>query len=249
MSGVPYLIRRLVLASLAPCSSRGCRIFPWRIAIACVLCLATCCLPSSVRAQADITVDVTTGTDTVNALLFGHNVYFNNAMWDTRTNDLQSAAAPLVRSLAPRVLRFPGGSHSDLYFWEDALGLKTTATVSAGTSSIGLEDIPAWGTVPSGRFIDAAGGQFGETFAFTGSNGMQLQGVSGVTASHAAGVEIRPGPRQGQPGWFSNQYGIDEHMKLAASLGVEVILTVNYGTGLDRTGAVSTAASLSQRDT
>lgn len=155
MSGVPYLIRRLVLASSAPFSSLGCRISPWRIAIAFVPCLATCCLPSSVRAQADITVDVTTGTDTVNALLFGHNVYFNNAMWDTRTNDLHSGAAPLVRSLAPWVLHFPGGSHSDLYFWEDALGLKTTAAVSAGTSSIGLADTPAWGTTATVRTLTA----------------------------------------------------------------------------------------------
>jgi alpha-N-arabinofuranosidase len=36
-------------------------------------------------------------------------------------------------------------------------------------------------------------------------------------------------------------------MKLAASLGAEVVITVNYGTGRDQTGAVSTSASLSQR--
>jgi alpha-N-arabinofuranosidase len=247
MSGVSQLISRIVLAFAASFASGGCRIFPWHIATAFVLSLAPCCLPSSVRAQADITVDVTTVTDTVNPFLFGHNVLFSNGIWDTRTNDLHAGAAPLVHSLAPSVLRFPGGSDSDLYFWEDAIGLKTAAAVSAGTSSISLASMPNWGTVSSGRFVDAAEGQFGDTFTFTAISGTQLQGVSGVGVSHLTGAEVRPGQRQGQPAWFSNQYGIDEHMKLAASLGAAVILTVNYGSGRDRNGAVSTTASLSQR--
>jgi len=186
-------------------------------------------------------------TDTVNALLFGHNVLFTNGMWDTRTTALDVHAVPLVHNLAPWVLRFPGGSTADLYFWEDAIGRKTTETVSVEDTSISLESLPSWGTVTSGRFIDAAAGQFGETFTFSGHSGTQLQGVSGVSVVHLAGSEIRPGPRQGQSEWFSHQYGIAEHMKLAASLGAEVILTVNYGSGLDRNGAVSTTASLSQR--
>lgn len=85
-------------------------------------------------------------------------------MWDTRTNDLDTWAAPLVRNLAPWVLRFPGGSTADLYFWEDAIGRKTAETVNVEDTSISLEGSPRWGTVTSGRFIDATGGQFGETF-------------------------------------------------------------------------------------
>ncbi|HJY81025.1 MAG TPA: PKD domain-containing protein [Candidatus Binatia bacterium] len=247
MDGVSQPVRRSLFASSDLFLIQGCPVSLWHGVIAAILGLALCCLPSSVRAQADITVDATTVTGAVNPLLFGQNVLFSNGMWDTRTNELHSGAASLVHDLTPWILRFPGGSHSDLYLWEDALGPKTTAAVSAGTAALSLESAPDWDTVSSGRLIDAAGGQFGETFTFRGVNGTQLQGVSGVSASHSAGVEVRPGQRQGQPSWFSHQYGVDEHMKLATSLGAEVILTVNYGSGLDRSGAVSTSASVSQR--
>jgi alpha-N-arabinofuranosidase len=200
-----------------------------------------------VRAQSSIAVNATTAIDIVNPLLFGNNVLFSNGMWDTRTNALHAGAAPLINGLSPWSLRFPGGSTADQYIWEDALGLKTTVTVSAGTSSITLEGPPPWGTVTAGRFIDAGEGQFGDAFTFSGIGGTQVQGVSGVGVSHAAGAEVRPDFRQGQPSWFMHQYGIDEHMKLVTSLGAEAVITVNYGSGLDALGAVSSAASLSQR--
>lgn len=247
MNAFSHPSRKSFLTLLASFSKRGCGFPSWLVAAVLVLYLPTYCLSASEGAQAEISVDVATVTDTVNPLLFGHNVLLTNGMWDTRTNDLDTGAAPLVRNLAPWVLRFPGGSVADLYFWEDALGLKTTETVNGEDTSISLEGSPSWGTVTSGRFIDTAAGQFGEAFTFSGNSGSQLQGVSGVSVVHPAGSEVRPGPRQGQPEWFSHQYGIDEHMKLAASLGAEVILTVNYGSGLDRNGAVSTTASLSQR--
>jgi len=205
---------------------------------------------TAAQTQADITVDATTVTGTVNPLLFGHNVLApggGKAIWDIRSNDLHSDAAPFVEDLAPTILRFPGGSVSDEYFWEDAIGYKTTVTAAAGTSIISLEAIPDWGTVSSGLFIDGTWGQFGDDFTLAGISGAQLQGVSGVNTSHPSGVEVRPGPRQGQPEWFSNQWGIDEHMKLVDSLGAEAIITVNYGTGRDQTGALSDTASLSQK--
>ena len=42
-------------------------------------------------------------------------------------------------------------------------------------------------------------------------------------------------------------YGIAEHLKLVKALGAQAILTVNYGSGLDREGRLSTQVSLSQR--
>src|SRR5215510_5037849 len=178
MGHVPRFARRLILRWVLFFPGRNLPRFPKYIAPA--LCLVACCLPAVARAQSSITVDATTVTDLINPLLFGNNALFSNGMWDTRTNDLHSGAAPLVNGLAPWSLRFPGGSTSDQYIWEDALGLKTTTTTSAGTSVISLEGVPGWGTVTSGRFIDAAEGQFGDTFNFLGVNGTQLQGVSEV---------------------------------------------------------------------
>ena len=80
----------------------------------------------------------------MNPLLFGNNVVFagnGGMLWDVRTNDLQSGAKAYVQSIAPPVLRFPGGSISDEYLWEDAIGQKTTVPLSAGASSIGLEAV------------------------------------------------------------------------------------------------------------
>jgi alpha-N-arabinofuranosidase len=224
------------------------------IIVAFALLLASACFPASAQAQADITVDIATSAGTVNPLLFGNNVpYAGNAgmLWDVRTNDLQAGAKPFVQTIAPTVLRFPGGSITDVYMWEDGLGYKTTAPVSWGASSVNLEAVPDWGTVSSAVFLDRTLTEewwlYGDAFTFTGITGTQLQGVSGIDAPHLAGVEVRPGPRQGQDSWFSNQYGIDEHMKLVTSLGAQAIITVNYGTGRDRTGAVTTTVSLSQK--
>lgn len=206
--------------------------------------------PSLALPQASISIDTQTVIGSLNPLLLGDNILSHggaSGMWDLRTNDLHTGAAPLVEALTPSVLRFPGGSPSDDYFWEDAIGYRTTATAPQGTSSISLETAPDWGSISSGLFIDATWGQFGDQFTFTGINGTQLSGVSGVSTSHSSGVEVRPGPRQGQPSWFSNLYGIDEHMKLVTSLGARAIITINYGSGKDPIGALSTTASLSQK--
>ncbi len=227
--------------------------FRHRILPATTLLLAILCVPTLLRAQAVITVDVTKVTGAVHPFLLGNNVMFpsnGGMLWDVRTNNLQADAVPLVQTLAPTILRFPGGSLSDEYLWEDAVGLNVTAPANTGASSMALDAVPDWGSVTSALFVDNASaewGMWGDTFTFTGIVGAQLGGVSGVTFSHAAGSEVRPGPRQGQYEWFTHQYGIDEHMRLAASLGVGTVITVNYGTGRDRSGALSANASLSQK--
>jgi alpha-N-arabinofuranosidase len=226
----------------------------WCISLASILLLAIFSFASSAQAQADITVDVASSAGTVNPLLFGNNTtYAGNGgmLWDVRTNDLQAGAKPFVQALAPTVLRFPGGSLSDEYLWEDALGYKTTGPTASGATTLRLEAMPNWGTVSSAVFLDRSLTEdrwmSGAPFSFTGISGGQLQGVSGVGTPHPAGVEVRPGPRAGQPPWVSHQYGIDEHMKLVTSLGAQAIITVNYGSGRDRTGALSTTASLDQK--
>ncbi len=247
----------------SPYSPRGLfgnpRSFPGRshfrrqILRAAALLLGIFCFPSLLQAQADITVDFARVTGTVNPLLLGNNVMFpsnGGMLWDVRTNDLQADAVPFVQTIAPTILRFPGGSLSDEYLWEDAIGVKTTAPVDPGATSVSLDVIPDWGSVSSALFVGNASdewGMYGDTVRFTGIVGPRLEGVSGMLFAHAAGSEVRPGPRQGQYEWFTHQYGIDEHMRLAASLGVGTVITVNYGTGRDRSGALSVNASLSQK--
>lgn len=197
-----------------------------------------------------ITVEAGVPAMTVNALLFGHNVFFSGnvgGMWNTKINDLDPKVSSLVKSLSPTIIRFPGGSFSDTYLWEDGIGHRTTLPVTRTASSIVLDAAPNWGTVRKACFIDSMGGQFGDPFGFARLKGNRLEGVSGIHASHPAGAEVRPGAREGQPDWASNTYGIDEHMKFVNSIGSQAILTVNYGTGLDKLGKISTAASLSQR--
>jgi alpha-N-arabinofuranosidase len=198
--------------------------------------------------EASITVEADLSTTAVNPLLFGHNVLFSgNGMWNTRLNDLDPEAARLIKTLSPTIVRFPGGSISDLYIWEDGLGYRTAAPVRPTDSAILLEVAPAWNGVQKARFIDAANGPFGDLFSFTGLTDQRLEGVQGLTAMHTVGAEVRLEAREGQPDWISNTYGIDEHMKFAAQIGAQVILTVNYGTGMDKSGKVATTASLSQR--
>src|ERR1051325_6103739 len=115
MSSVSQPTGGVTRTSLMYAPRRGDRIPPRCITLVFVLLLVAYGWPTSVHGQADITVDATTAVGTVNPLIAGQNVLFTNGMWDTRTNDLHSGAAPLVHSLAPWGVRFPGGSTSDSY--------------------------------------------------------------------------------------------------------------------------------------
>jgi alpha-N-arabinofuranosidase len=206
-------------------------------------------LPRAKEPQFSLTVDMTSPAGTVNPALWGQNVMFTgNGMWDTRSNDLQAGASPLVQRIRPTVLRFPGGSHSDQYFWEMGIGGKTLDTVTTETGKVRLEPNPDWRTGSAGRVLDATSlGQFGDTFTFTRTAGSEVQGIVGFATAHGKGAEVRLDFVRGQPTWYMQQYGIDEHMKLATALGAQTVITVNYGTGRDLSGALSTSASLSQR--
>ncbi|MBF0551169.1 MAG: hypothetical protein HQK60_11605 [Deltaproteobacteria bacterium] len=210
----------------------------------CLLAFTAC----SAASQPAITIDLTKPKAAANPYLFGQNIPFAlSGMWDSRTNGISAGAESLIHRIAPTAIRFPGGSLSDLYLWEDGLSNRTTSPVKPGDTNVSLADTPNWIRVGQARFLDVISGQFGDRLTFSGNEGTTLMGIGGFAAPHPVGTSVRPESRPGQPEWFNNCYGIDEHMRFADSTGALPVLTVNFSTGLDKTGQVSTSASLDQR--
>lgn len=195
-----------------------------------------------------ITVDTRIKRHSLNPLIFGQNILFaSNSLWNTRINDIDPSARPLVKNLSPTLVRFPGGTASNLYLWEDGLGYRTATEIKPYTSTIILDDTPNWKTVHQGRILHSSAGALGKAFKFVRLEGNRIEGVLDLKDYYPRGVTIRPDFRAGQPDYFFNNYGIMEHMKFAASLGAETIIVVNYNTGLDRDGRLSDKVSLSQK--
>jgi hypothetical protein len=143
--------------------------------------------------EARITVNAAVTVTPVNPLLFGQNLLFaGNSLWNSRLNDIDPAARPLIKPITPTIVRFPGGSASDLYLWEDGIGLKTTAPVTPDSATLILEGIPDWHTVKAARLVDTHGGQFGDLFHFLRRDGNRLEGVFGIQGLHPAGTSVRP---------------------------------------------------------
>lgn len=206
------------------------------------------CQPANPAVQAHILVQTGGPQQAINRALLGQNVLFaGNGMWDVRINDIEPGAAQLINRLKPTVLRFPGGSISNLYIWEDGLGVRTASPITVSTKDIALETTPKWTGVTQVRLIDRENGKYGDIGTFAKQTGSSLDDVKGFRHTHSSGVVIRPEKRPGQPDWHSNSYGIIEHLKLCESLGAQPLITVNYGSGLDRNGVVSSTASKSQR--
>jgi alpha-L-arabinofuranosidase len=222
---------------------------PWCIGLAALLLVGSSrAEPRAEAGRAVLTVDLTTLGPALVPELMGLGVsYYGSGMWDSGTGTLHKDAAPLIHGLRPTLLRFPGGTPSDMYLWEAALGIKTAGPTAQGAERVMLQASPDWGGVGSARFIDGSAGQFGDVFSFARINGNTLSGVTEVGAPHAAGVEVRPEPSPGQPAWYMNQYGIDEHMKLTGLLGAQALITVNYGTGRTTAGTVASSVSLDQK--
>jgi len=193
-------------------------------------------------------------------------------MWDHTQDTLKAEAddsnvivKSRIEALAPTILRFPGGIAADLYLWEDGLGFRTTEAVHDYSTSVGLDDSPLSWKAGRGLLIDPGSGplayeymqgQLGDRFDFTGLDlvNQRLTGVSSLTGSHGAGVVVRPGGRRlGKiPGrltedYWTNTYGIVEHLEVANALGAQPLITVNCGTGLDSAGLVTNKVSLDQR--
>lgn len=222
-----------------------------RLILPALICLATwswVVAPCPAATGATITVEAGVRTHPVNRLLFGQNILFaSNSLWNTRNNGTDPGAAPLVKAISPTIVRFPGGTASDIYLWEDGLGYRTIAPVTTTSSTILLDGSPRWETVHKARLLDACGGPLGTPFTFLRLAGTRIEGVMGLKGSHQAGAVVRPEARAGQPEYFANNYGIMEHMAFVRSLGAQAMLTVNYCTGLDRQGRLCRQASLGQK--
>ncbi len=197
---------------------------------------------------ATIVVEAGTPATVLNPLLFGQNLLFaGNGLWNAATGALDPAGVKLVKDLAPTIIRFPGGSAADQYFWEDGLGYRTTAPAAPGTTTISLDGAPAWDEITEARILAAGAAAWGDPFHFLKAEGNRLVGAIGLKKSYSPGATVRLERRSGQPDWFSNTFGILEFLRAIKSLGAQAIITVNYGTGLDKEGRLSTSASLSQR--
>ena len=207
-----------------------------------------CAVRSTWGEDAAVSVNASVKAGAVNSLVLGQNVPVSvSGIWNSTSDNIAAAARNLVDPIWPTLLRFPGGGFSDVYFWEDGLSFRTETVAKPGDSTVMLTAPPNWISASKARFLDSAGGAYGDAFSFTNVNGCILTGVTGFQAAHQAEAKVRPDARKGQPEWFMNAYGINEHMKLAESLGAQVLLSVNFGTGLDAAGAVTTTASLDQR--
>lgn len=98
----------------------------------------------------------------INPLVFGQNVFSNNnTMWDHRTDSLMKdpddsgiKVKDKIEELAPTILRFPGGTSSDLYFWEDGLSILTKNELDASSDHIDLDDKPRnWSSSGKGLLL------------------------------------------------------------------------------------------------
>ncbi len=195
-----------------------------------------------------ITVNVNLPKHALNPLIFGQNILFaSNSLWNARSDDIDPAAKPLVKNLAPTLVRFPGGTASNLYLWEDGLGFHSMAEIRQFSPTITLDGAPNWKNVQQARILGRSTAPLGNSFKFLRSDGKRLLGILNLKGSYPAGVLIRPDAREGQPEYFFNNYGIMEHMKFVDALGAQAIITVNYNTGLDQAGRLSDKVSLSQK--
>ena len=197
---------------------------------------------------AAITVNARARLHRLNKFIFGQNVLFaGNSLWNNRVNGVDPAAGPLVNQLAPSIVRFPGGTASNIYLWEDGLGFRTLHEIKPFTTTISLDGPPNWKGTHRARIFGGGAGAFGDSFTFAHQNGKVLEGVVGVKNPYPPGVTVRVEARPGQPDYFVNNYGIVEHMKFVSSLGAQAIITINYNTGLDKEGRISQGASSSQK--
>lgn len=184
----------------------------------------------------------------VNGRLLGQNVPVSiSGLWDSAADGIHSASEAAVRGIRPSVLRFPGGSMADLYLWEDGISQRARDTVGAGASEIHLKEAPGWRSGNGARFLGPSAGRYGDPFQFLRADGQTLRWVRGMERPHPPDAPVRLDRRNGQPDWLNNALGSPEIIKLAESLGSELLLTVNFGTGIDGSGSLSVAASLDQR--
>lgn len=216
-----------------------------------ILSLVLCLLVTGTGAAkplAQITVLGTVPAQPVPRLLFGQNVLAaGNGLWDQRLGGPEPEAALYLRRLAPTVLRFPGGSLSDWYIWEDGLGVASPKPIPSQVTTLTLPQPPWWTGGRRLRFLSRQGSKYGEVVPLAGVQGQELDGLQARQQAYPAGVRLRPEGRGGQPAWHANDFGTAEFFELCQQLNAVPVITVNHGSGLDTTGRVTPRVSLSQR--
>lgn len=220
-----------------------------------VLCLTLALAVAAPGARAEqtatpatITVNAGAKMHRMNKFILGQNILFAaNNLWNTRVDGVDPAVKPLITKLAPTIIRFPGGTASNIYLWEDGLGVRTAKGIKPFSSTISLDGTPNWRGARRARIYAKGRAPLGSPIIFKNQQGNLLEGVVGIKHPYPAGVSVRLDDRPGQPDYFMNNYGIMEHMKFVASLGAQAIITVNYNTGLDKDGYISPKVSLSQK--
>jgi len=72
-----------------------------------------------------VTVQAGKSLRAVPPLFYGQNIEWTNSgdgLWDAKAGSVRPDVARLLRSLRPALVRFPGGSLSNAYQWQDAVG-------------------------------------------------------------------------------------------------------------------------------
>lgn len=198
--------------------------------------------------RATVRVDCGNPGEQANEKLLGQNLTVSiSGLWDSALDQINVAGESWVMKIRPSVLRFPAGSFSDIYFWEDGLSVRTEKAVSPSDSAVFLTTEPDWKSGKRARFLGASAGRYGAYFDFLSVDRKVISGVRGIEMSHPPGTPVRLDYRNGQPDWFNNALGSIEIIKLSEILGSELLLSVNFGTGLDTSGNVSTRVSMDQR--
>jgi hypothetical protein len=89
-------------------------------------------------ASITVTVDASTILSKISPILFGNNA--NSWMGDFSNNTLLK----YITGLKPKVIRFPGGSISDVYFWNQPGGSKPADAPSTLVNSDGTSTATGW---------------------------------------------------------------------------------------------------------
>ena len=113
--------------------------------------------------SASLQVDSSKVIRPIPATLFGSNVEWiwnENGLWNGTTNSVDSRYVPLVKSLAPPLLRFPGGLFADYYDWHNGVGPQASRPVkqsmpggTLSTNTFGTDEAEALAKTAGGHLL------------------------------------------------------------------------------------------------
>jgi alpha-L-arabinofuranosidase len=104
----------------------GCHVLPIPCTSVCLSLMGLAGFSTSTRAfTTEVTIDANALGRPVNRLILGNNVQWVDRGDEILTPNGRSFATHMlkaIKDLGPSILRYPGGSHSDLYHWKDGIG-------------------------------------------------------------------------------------------------------------------------------